>query len=361
MNRLSRIMSGLLAACLISVPLMAHAQDVTLGLEGGVAAPLTTPQSNLFTAGGFGAARVHLGILPFLDVAPGVSVLALAGKNGGDVGTAWGVGGGLRLKRPHNNNDEGWSAVSLWVDSNLQYAYTGGLDRFGWDVGLGAALPTSEERNVWVGPFVRYASVFSDTRVGFNTDDSKTLIGGISLELGPSKRKVIERVVQVQRVEHCPDRDRDGVPDSVDNCPDVPGPVSNHGCPLPPPKAAPPVVDMELKQTIQFNLDSSLLDSKAKAALDVVAVKLANRNYHTVVVEGHASSEGPLEHNKVLATQRAQAVVNYLISKGVPKSALTAKGFGSSKPVASNKTKVGREHNRRAEFVVSFIVSKEGK
>ena len=56
--------------------------------------------------------------------------------------------------------------------------------------------------------------------------------------------------------------------------------------------------------------------------------------------------------NEKLSQERADAVVAYLVSKGIDKSRLTAKGYGSSRPVASNDTAEGRQLNRRTEFEI---------
>lgn len=357
MNKFVRVINGMIAASLLFVAGTAQAQDATLGLEAGVAAPLTKPQTDHFTFGGSGAAKIHLGILPFLDVAPGVSVLALSGIKGGDTGIAVGLGGGLRLKRPFEMDVE----VAPWVDSNLQYVRTGSLDRLGWDVGAGLAFPAAEDRSVWVGPFARYSSVFDDVRAGWDTGDSKTLIFGLALELGPSKKAAPLPQLVEKKVPYCPDRDKDGVPDSVDRCPDVPGPVANHGCPATPPPAL--VRETVIaKHVIQFKLDSDKLDSKAMADLNVAVKQIAAAAPgDKIVISGHASSEGPVEHNNKLSTRRAQAVLEYLVAHGVTRDRLSANGFGSKQPVDSNKTQVGREQNRRASFVVVFIAVKEGK
>ena len=61
-----------------------------------------------------------------------------------------------------------------------------------------------------------------------------------------------------------------------------------------------------------------------------------------------------------LSSQRADAVLAYLANHGVARDRLSSKGFSSSRPVASNASQTGRETNRRVEFVVHFIIIKEG-
>jgi outer membrane protein OmpA-like peptidoglycan-associated protein len=358
MRNFTKLISiGLLSVAGVAASSLAQAQDVTLRLETGVAAPLAQPQTDHFGAGIAGAAKINVGLTPYLDVVPGISALALSGKGTADVGTAWGFGGGLRLKRPHNNDGDGVDAVSPWVDNDLQYVRTGGLDRVGLSLAVGAAWPTSDDRNLWVGPYVRYQNVFQGERIGFDNRDAKVLSVGLSLEIDPAAKKAAPATVKT--VTHCPDRDRDGTPDAADRCPDVPGPASNNGCPLPPAPVAQERMVIA-KHVVQFTWDSSLLSSKARADLDV-AVKQIASSKDNIVVSGHASSDGQVEHNNKLALRRAKAVLEYLVSKGVARERVSVVGFGSGKPVVSNNTQVGREINRRAEFVVSFIVVKEGK
>ena len=70
-------------------------------------------------------------------------------------------------------------------------------------------------------------------------------------------------------------------------------------------------------------------------------------------VEGHTDSVGTEEYNQELSENRAEAVRAFLVTQGVPRDSVTAKGFGESMPVASNDTAAGRQQNRRVELVVS--------
>jgi len=70
-------------------------------------------------------------------------------------------------------------------------------------------------------------------------------------------------------------------------------------------------------------------------------------------VEGHTDSVGGDDYNQRLSEQRGEAVREYLTQQGMPFSSVTAKGFGKTRPVASNDTAEGRQQNRRVEIVVS--------
>ncbi|MEK6202101.1 MAG: OmpA family protein [Desulfobulbaceae bacterium] len=70
----------------------------------------------------------------------------------------------------------------------------------------------------------------------------------------------------------------------------------------------------------------------------------------TAEIYGHTDSTGPSAYNQKLSEKRAQAVLNYLVEKGVATERLTARGFGESKPIAPNNTSEGRQKNRRVEL-----------
>ncbi len=351
----------LVVVSLLVVPSVSQAADgPTLKVEPGVAVPLNAPQTDHFDVGAAGSVKGLVGLTPYLDIGPSVSLLVLpTAVPGAPTGIAFGLGGGLRLKRPHDasNTDTGWMAVSPWVDADLQYIRTGGLDRSGISVGAGASVPTGADRTLWVGPFVRLHEVVQTPKSGFDATDSRTLILGVSFEFGPGVKKT------AAAVEPLSDRDHDGTPDVTDRCPDVPGPKENQGCPWteakPEPKTeVPPVtpVPLELKQVVQFPWDSAVLQTSENPRLaEVTKLLLSNLNYN-VRIEGHASSEGKVDYNKKLSLKRAKAVLEYLVKVGVDRDRLSAVGLGSSIPVADNATQVGRVANRRVEFVVKFVL-----
>jgi outer membrane protein OmpA-like peptidoglycan-associated protein len=68
-------------------------------------------------------------------------------------------------------------------------------------------------------------------------------------------------------------------------------------------------------------------------------------------IEGNTDNVGDEATNQALSERRAQAIVEYLISRGVPKNRVTARGMGSMNPVASNRTAEGRARNRRTDVL----------
>src|SRR6056297_2521856 len=144
------------------------------------------------------------------------------------------------------------------------------------------------------------------------------------------------------------DSDTDGVPDNRDRCPRTPAGVNvdEIGCPI----------KDEVVLTINrlgFDFDSAELDRSSKAALDrAVAVIKSHSEAVNLNVVGHTDSRGDEAYNQKLSERRADAVVDYLVSKGVSRSSLSSSGKGESEPMASNDTEDGRAQNRRVELVV---------
>ncbi|MBF4473688.1 DUF5723 family protein [Flavobacterium sp. HJJ] len=153
----------------------------------------------------------------------------------------------------------------------------------------------------------------------------------------------------------CPERDadKDGVLDKNDECPTVPGPESNKGCPEVTQEAL-----KELKvqaRAVFFVTGKAVLQTADKGQTDgrLDAIKEIIKNYPNAKfsIEGHTDNVGNAAANQKLSEARAKAVMDALIVKGVNPENLSYKGFGASKPVASNKTAAGRAQNRRTEVI----------
>jgi outer membrane protein OmpA-like peptidoglycan-associated protein len=151
----------------------------------------------------------------------------------------------------------------------------------------------------------------------------------------------------------CPrDTDGDGIPDYLDNCPTIPGVASNHGCPEI--KKEVRTLFQRALQGIQFETGKSTILKKSDFILNQIAKSLIKNPTYLIEVQGHTDNVGYSEANMKLSEDRANSVRQYLISKGVEEKRITAKGFGDTRPVASNKTSKGRAKNRRVEFLVTF-------
>jgi len=100
---------------------------------------------------------------------------------------------------------------------------------------------------------------------------------------------------------------------------------------------------------INFDFDSAAIREDSKSVLDDLYVGLKSDPAKAIVIEGHTSSEGAPAHNVDLSKRRAQAVVDELIKRGLPRSRLAPAGKGPSEPIASNADETGRAMNRRVE------------
>jgi outer membrane protein OmpA-like peptidoglycan-associated protein len=101
-----------------------------------------------------------------------------------------------------------------------------------------------------------------------------------------------------------------------------------------------------------FDSGSASLQPGAYDRLTSVARTLNNYPQSRVVVSGHTDSTGSVQFNERLSEQRADKVRDYLVSEGVTASRITSRGFGPSRPVASNNTEAGRAQNRRVEIEI---------
>lgn len=103
---------------------------------------------------------------------------------------------------------------------------------------------------------------------------------------------------------------------------------------------------------IQFETNSYQLKEVSKIELDKLLQLLTDNPFIKIEVNGHTDNVGKTDDNLKLSTNRAKAVIDYLIEKGILLQRLQYKGFGASKPIVENVTEVGRSKNRRTEFVV---------
>lgn len=103
---------------------------------------------------------------------------------------------------------------------------------------------------------------------------------------------------------------------------------------------------------VQFETNSFKLLDISKIELDKLVQVLNENPSIKIIIKGHTDSIGKANDNLLLSTNRAKAVVDYCISKGIDAARLSFKGFGSSVPLATNKTEQGRAKNRRTEFEI---------
>jgi outer membrane protein OmpA-like peptidoglycan-associated protein len=147
----------------------------------------------------------------------------------------------------------------------------------------------------------------------------------------------------------CPDTDRDGdtVVDRLDQCPDEPGEVDRNGC------AATVEVkgDIIVFGKVHFNTSEAVILPRSHRVLDEAAKAIRERpELGKIQVEGHTDDRGDNFFNRSLSQRRAQAVVDYLVGKGVSRARLIPKGFGPMVPLQPNTSDENRAVNRRVEL-----------
>ncbi len=179
----------------------------------------------------------------------------------------------------------------------------------------------------------------------------------------------------------CPDKDGDGVADKNDKCPDEKGSVNHNGCAAPDSdgdginddedkcpqlrgsleKGGCPEVNAEVEskvnlasRKIHFVTGSSTIQQSSHEALgDIVAALKADENLR-LTIKGHTDNVGKSSRNDRLSMRRAQAVKAYLVRSGISEKRLKVQAFGEHNPAANNRTMGGRAKNRRVELKLGY-------
>jgi len=141
-----------------------------------------------------------------------------------------------------------------------------------------------------------------------------------------------------------PDRDRDGVEDSVDQCPNTPCDfsVDSKGCPV------------KANLRIHFETDKSRITSQSQPLVERFADFLVTNKGSLVHIVGHTDWRGSDNYNLILSRKRAKSVRDALIELGVSASRLSTEGKGEKEPIATNKTAEGMALNRRTEVRLTY-------
>jgi outer membrane protein OmpA-like peptidoglycan-associated protein len=157
----------------------------------------------------------------------------------------------------------------------------------------------------------------------------------------------------------CPkDSDHDGVPDYLDKCPYTPAgtQVDSSGCPIvkvEPKPPEPPKIELSPIKELVLNAGTNFAPGRADllpAAYTELnkLVKLMKENpLSRWKIEGYTDNVGSVKHNKKISLDRALSIMNYFVSKGIPRNRFEVFGLANANPVANNKTEAGRSKNRR--------------
>jgi outer membrane protein OmpA-like peptidoglycan-associated protein len=147
-----------------------------------------------------------------------------------------------------------------------------------------------------------------------------------------------------------PDRDRDDVPDKEDLCPDEPGPIGNRGCPRQQKLVVVRRDRIEIKEQVHFRPTKSVILPDSYEVLREVAQAIKDAPRIFVRVEGHTDDVGRMVTNLRVSQARADAVKEFLVKQGCDGKQISALGYGSTRPIASNATRAGKALNRRVDF-----------
>ena len=126
-------------------------------------------------------------------------------------------------------------------------------------------------------------------------------------------------------------------------------------------KMVPPVPSIEansllitLDSGILFDVDKYDVRPEAEEVLKNLAIVLKEADIKAFEIDGHTDSDAGDKHNQILSENRANAVKNFLTSQGIT-AEITIKGYGKTRPIASNDTPEGKQKNRRVEIVIPTI------
>lgn len=175
---------------------------------------------------------------------------------------------------------------------------------------------------------------------------------GLEIALGSnqetaSKEVVVEKIVYRDVFIEPSDEDKDGIFDQNDRCLNtLPGARVDHtGC----------VIEAQIikMDNVNFQTNSSILTAASKPILMSAVAFLNEQKSLSIEISGHTDSLGADDYNLSLSKRRAATVRAFLRNNGVAAQRMTARGYGESKPIATNNTSTGRSENRRVEFRVT--------
>ena len=149
-------------------------------------------------------------------------------------------------------------------------------------------------------------------------------------------------------IKGCPDSDGDGVTDNNDKCPNTKGSPYNWGCPIIKVEDK-KILDVAIR-AVQFQSGTAIITRSSFKNLNDVLSVLNKYPELNLSLEGHTDSDGDDALNQKLSEKRVKACGDYLIKKGISSDRLKYIGYGETKPIGNNKTKEGKELNRRTEF-----------
>jgi len=247
----------------------------------------------------------------------------------------------------YSNNVDGYK----WGTANDKYSYA--------HVGLEFALGKRSKPQLAVHNPV--ASMRHEYLAGMQ--NLRDTLGGMKVEVDSEKAKNLALQQQLTTsgaliAQLTKDSDGDGVSDFFDKCPNTPPgtKVDGSGCPLP--VASPESVFItdedktivnEVVNNLEFASGRAVISEHSYPSLEKLAKVIAGKKLH-LKLTGYTDSTGSAAANLKLSKDRAEAIKMFLVSRGADASLIQTEGYGKAHPIATNKTKAGRQLNRRVEF-----------
>lgn len=236
----------------------------------------------------------------------------------------------------------------------------GGVEFMGYQVGVSYDVTMSKLANVSKtgGAFELYFSATFGKKTSKYSDRDKD---GIE-----DKLDKCPDVAGIAKFMGCPDSDFDGIVDEHDECPFEFGIAKNNGCPeidvveekiVAPIVVEEPVVKTitiqpkeDFKAIVEFDTDKYFIREQYYPVLDQLVYYLKFKDKTLIRIDGHTDTEGNDQYNYVLGMQRAQTVRDYLINKGVLIEDIIINSYGKFQPKADNISFDGKQRNRRVEI-----------
>lgn len=172
-------------------------------------------------------------------------------------------------------------------------------------------------------------------------------------DLVPDKDDLCPTIPGIMALKGCPDSDGDGVPDNEDRCPNQKGTLDNFGCPLVDTITIIKQVEEQIRveaEQIQFETAKYIIRPVSYPSLNRIVDILNKYPGSRFAIDGHTDSVGDDDYNLELSRNRALAVKQFFIDRGIASNRLIATGYGETRPIATNSTVEGRALNRRVEI-----------
>ena len=277
------------------------------------------------------------------------------------------VGAGFKLNVAKGVNiDLGYKVAFVNSDNLDGYNYAANNDRFSYaHIGLEFALGAKSKPQLATHNPVaslRDEYIMEEQRLQMAIDAQKAALD--AQKAVNDQLRTDLNTTNANLAKFSADSDGDGVPDFFDKCPGTASgaKVDGSGCPLPVAPVQRPDVRViiteedrrivnEAIKNLEFDFAKSTIRPRSFPSLDRVAALLIEKNF-SLKLAGHTDYVGSNDANLKLSKDRAESVKTYLVGKGANASRIEATGYGETQPIATNKTAVGRQKNRRVEFTL---------